>query len=127
LRFQHCFSTKSPSFPSGSSRRSARRPKPQRPRARASRAACVLWDADERLWHLESDRRWAFRSIRLNVARSDVPPGGSGILGLADGRSPTSRGIVMFDIRWIRDNGDAFDRALARRGHEPVAAKLIAL
>ncbi len=33
----------------------------------------------------------------------------------------------MFDIRWIRDNGDAFDRALARRGHEPVAAKLIAL
>src|SRR5436305_15083657 len=33
----------------------------------------------------------------------------------------------MHDIRWIRDNGDAFDRALARRGLAGEAARLIAL
>src|SRR5437016_12606488 len=33
----------------------------------------------------------------------------------------------MHDIRWIRDNGDAFDRALKRRGLAGEAAKLIAL
>src|SRR5436305_11124318 len=33
----------------------------------------------------------------------------------------------MHDIRWIRDNPDAFDRALARRGLAGEAAKLIAL
>jgi seryl-tRNA synthetase len=33
----------------------------------------------------------------------------------------------MFDIRWIRDNPEAFDRGLTRRGLEPLAAKLIAL
>src|SRR5437016_5025450 len=33
----------------------------------------------------------------------------------------------MHDIRWIRDNGDAFDRALQRRGLAGEAAKLIAL
>ncbi|MBA2127536.1 serine--tRNA ligase [Hyphomicrobium methylovorum] len=33
----------------------------------------------------------------------------------------------MFDIKWIRDNADAFDKALARRGLEPLAAGLIAL
>src|ERR1700756_169009 len=33
----------------------------------------------------------------------------------------------MHDIRWIRDNPDAFDHALARRGFEPQAARLIAL
>lgn len=33
----------------------------------------------------------------------------------------------MHDIRWIRDNPDAFDRGLARRGLEPLAGKLIGL
>lgn len=33
----------------------------------------------------------------------------------------------MFDIKWIRDNSDAFDKALARRGYEPSASRLIAL
>ena len=33
----------------------------------------------------------------------------------------------MHDIRLIRDNPEAFDAALARRGLEPLAAGLIAL
>lgn len=33
----------------------------------------------------------------------------------------------MFDIKWIRDNGDAFDAGLKRRGLEAMAADLIAL
>jgi len=33
----------------------------------------------------------------------------------------------MFDIKWIRENADAFDKALAKRGYEPSAANLIAL
>jgi seryl-tRNA synthetase len=33
----------------------------------------------------------------------------------------------MFDIRWIRENSEAFDKALARRGYEASAEKLIAL
>ncbi len=33
----------------------------------------------------------------------------------------------MFDIKWIRENPDDFDRAMARRGLEPQAAALIAL
>ena len=33
----------------------------------------------------------------------------------------------MYDIKWIRDNPEAFDRGLMRRGLEPLAAKLIAL
>jgi seryl-tRNA synthetase len=33
----------------------------------------------------------------------------------------------MHDIRWIRDNPDAFDHALARRGLEPQSQRLIAL
>lgn len=33
----------------------------------------------------------------------------------------------MLDIRWIRDDPDALDRALASRGAEPQAARLIAL
>jgi seryl-tRNA synthetase len=33
----------------------------------------------------------------------------------------------MFDLRWIRDNPDAFDRGLARRGLPPRAAEIIAL
>ena len=33
----------------------------------------------------------------------------------------------MLDIRWIRDNPDALDRALKNRGAEPEAARLIAL
>jgi seryl-tRNA synthetase len=35
--------------------------------------------------------------------------------------------ITMHDIRFIRDNPDAFDRGLARRGLEPQAQRLIAL
>ena len=34
---------------------------------------------------------------------------------------------IMHDIRFIRDNADAFDKALARRGLPPQAARLIAL
>jgi seryl-tRNA synthetase len=33
----------------------------------------------------------------------------------------------MHDIRWIRDNPEAFDAALAARGREPLAASLMAL
>jgi seryl-tRNA synthetase len=33
----------------------------------------------------------------------------------------------MFDIKWIRDNPDAFDRGLTRRGLAPLSAKLIKL
>lgn len=33
----------------------------------------------------------------------------------------------MHDIRWIRDNAQAFDAALAARGREPLSATLIAL
>ena len=33
----------------------------------------------------------------------------------------------MHDIRFMRDNAEAFDRALARRGLAPEAANLIAL
>ncbi len=33
----------------------------------------------------------------------------------------------MFDIKWIRDNSEAFDAGLKSRGLEPLAAKLLAL
>lgn len=33
----------------------------------------------------------------------------------------------MFDIKWIRENSEAFDKALARRSYEASAVKLIAL
>lgn len=33
----------------------------------------------------------------------------------------------MHDIRWIRDNPDAFDAALARRGDSPLSAKLLSV
>ncbi|MDI3471453.1 MAG: Seryl-tRNA synthetase [Pseudolabrys sp.] len=33
----------------------------------------------------------------------------------------------MYDIKWIRENPEAFDRGLTRRGLEPLSAKLIAL
>lgn len=33
----------------------------------------------------------------------------------------------MHDIRWIRDNPDAFDAALARRGESPLSAKLLSV
>ncbi|MCB1386130.1 MAG: serine--tRNA ligase [Nitratireductor sp.] len=33
----------------------------------------------------------------------------------------------MFDIKWIRDNSDAFDAGVRRRGLEPLSASLIAL
>src|SRR5215472_3209895 len=34
---------------------------------------------------------------------------------------------VMHDIRWIRENPEAFDRGLARRGLAPEAARLMAI
>src|SRR5664279_3880405 len=33
----------------------------------------------------------------------------------------------MYDIKWIREQPDTFDRGLSRRGLEPLAGKLIAL
>ncbi|OOO27253.1 serine--tRNA ligase [Agrobacterium salinitolerans] len=36
-------------------------------------------------------------------------------------------GTTMHDIKWIRENPEAFDAALARRGAEPAASGLIAL
>ncbi|MTI45675.1 seryl-tRNA synthetase [Roseibium hamelinense] len=33
----------------------------------------------------------------------------------------------MFDIKWIRDNSEAFDKALAKRGYDASSAKLISL
>ena len=33
----------------------------------------------------------------------------------------------MHDIKWIRDNPDAFDAALARRGLEPLSSPLLAI
>jgi len=33
----------------------------------------------------------------------------------------------MYDIRWIRENPEAFDRGLNRRGLEPLSARLLAL
>ena len=33
----------------------------------------------------------------------------------------------MHDIKWIRENPDAFDRGLRRRGLEPLAQKLIGI
>ncbi len=33
----------------------------------------------------------------------------------------------MYDIKWIRENKEAFDKSLARRGLEPLSAKLLAL
>jgi len=33
----------------------------------------------------------------------------------------------MYDIKWIRENADTFDRGLKRRGLEPLSAKLLAL
>ena len=38
-----------------------------------------------------------------------------------------THGTVMHDIRFIRDNPEAFDRGLARRGLPPQAQRLIAL
>ncbi len=37
------------------------------------------------------------------------------------------KGAPVFDIKWIRDNADAFDNGLKRRGLEPLSAKLIEL
>ena len=33
----------------------------------------------------------------------------------------------MYDIKWIREHPDAFDRGLKRRGLEPLSKKLLAL
>src|SRR5690606_3097180 len=37
------------------------------------------------------------------------------------------RGLPVFDIKWIRDNAEAFDAGLKSRGLEPAAAKLLEL
>src|SRR5262249_56011877 len=37
----------------------------------------------------------------------------------------TAKDLGMHDIRWIRDNPDAFDRGLARRGLKGEAKRLI--
>ncbi|MDP7428664.1 MAG: serine--tRNA ligase, partial [Alphaproteobacteria bacterium] len=33
----------------------------------------------------------------------------------------------MFDIRWIRENPEAFDHGLRRRGNEPKSPQVLAL
>lgn len=33
----------------------------------------------------------------------------------------------MFDIKWIRENAEAFDAGLRRRGHTPLSASLLEL
>ncbi len=44
------------------------------------------------------------------------------------GWTPTQpRATTVFDIKWIRDNPQAFDAALAKRGLAPLSATLIAL
>jgi seryl-tRNA synthetase len=44
------------------------------------------------------------------------------------GTSPAmTQELKMHDIKWIRDNPEAFDKALARRGLEPLSPSLIAL
>jgi len=58
------------------------------------------------------------------------------LFGLLDARLRGDDGLkfaalqdrtTMHDIKWIRDNPDAFDAALKRRGLEPLSAKLIVL
>src|SRR6476661_4545913 len=45
-----------------------------------------------------------------------------------DGTSPAmTQEYVMHDIRWIRENPQAFDAALKRRGLEPLSASLLAI
>jgi seryl-tRNA synthetase len=38
-----------------------------------------------------------------------------------------AEGFDVFDIKWIRENAEAFDKGLKRRGLEPLSASLIAL
>ena len=38
-----------------------------------------------------------------------------------------SQGSAMFDLKWIRDNADAFDAAMAKRGLAPQAAGILEL
>src|SRR5579871_4261205 len=63
-----------------------------------------------------------------------IPPRacGGGDLGVDGWTIPAMAGkvfarTVMHDIKWIRDNPGAFDRALARRGLGGEAARLIAI
>src|SRR4029078_1240807 len=37
------------------------------------------------------------------------------------------RSPAMYDIKWIREHPDAFDRGLRRRGLDPLSKRLIAL
>ena len=39
----------------------------------------------------------------------------------------TLKSAPMYDIKWIREHPDDFDRGLKRRGLEPLSGKLIAL
>ncbi len=47
-------------------------------------------------------------------------PGHDGLLSLNTLRAP------MYDIKWIRENAEIFDRGRARRGLEPLSAQLLA-
>ncbi len=46
-----------------------------------------------------------------------------------DGRNKSGHDgkSAMHDIKWIRDNPDAFDAALERRGLEPLSSSLLAI
>src|SRR2546425_869966 len=39
----------------------------------------------------------------------------------------SERPTIVFDIKWIRENPDAFNAGVKKRGLKPLAAKLIAL
>ena len=43
------------------------------------------------------------------------------------GLLPRPTGRAMFDIKWIRDNPDAFDAGRRARGLEPLSAALLSL
>ena len=41
-------------------------------------------------------------------------------------RPLTPESSIMYDLKWIRDNPEAFDRGLTRRGLAPGAAEVLA-
>ena len=43
----------------------------------------------------------------------------------AEASSRTTGTSAMYDIRWIRENAEAFDRGLRNRGAEPLSAMLL--
>lgn len=64
--------------------------------------------------------RWRI-SGGMRIQHSSCP---RGVMILETPTIPTE---LMFDIRWIRDNPEAFDAGLARRGHDASAAAVLAL